>query len=434
MKKIIYFFFLLFPIAVFAQESDNAEVPQQRTCSTMEVFDRLKSEDPGYEASLNQIEVQVQEYIKNNPQNDRLVITIPVVVHVVYKTTAQNISTAQIQSQINILNADFRKLNADVSGVPSVFQSSVADCQINFCLATKDPNGAVTTGIVRKSTTKTSFSTNDYVKYTSRGGNNIWDRNKYLNIWVCNLSGGVLGYAQFPGGAAATDGVVIGYKYFGNTGAAVYPFNKGRTATHEIGHWFNLRHIWGDDGTSCTGSDLVTDTPNQADENYGCPAFPTISCSNGPNGEMYMNYMDYTDDRCMFMFTTGQSSRMSASINSSRAALLTSNGCAAANFNQGNEFDNSSNENNKDVFKLYQNLPNPFNPSTTISFNLPVSGSVILKVFDVSGKEVSTLVDSYLEAGVHSARFDGTALSSGTYYYKLTNDNLTEIKKMILVK
>ncbi|MCY7360557.1 MAG: zinc metalloprotease, partial [Ignavibacteria bacterium] len=249
MKKIIYFFFLLFPLAVFAQESDNAVVPQQRTCSTMEVFDRLKSEDPGYEASLNQIEVQVQEYIKNNPQNDRLVITIPVVVHVVYKTAAQNISTAQIQSQINILNADFRKLNADVSGVPSVFQSSVADCQINFCLATKDPNGAVTTGIVRKSTTKTSFSTNDYVKYTSRGGNNIWDRNKYLNIWVCNLSGGVLGYAQFPGGAAATDGVVIGYNYFGNTGAAVYPFDKGRTATHEIGHWFNLRHIWGDDGT-----------------------------------------------------------------------------------------------------------------------------------------------------------------------------------------
>lgn len=438
MKKLIFTFLLFFPLVVFSQESDFAAPPVSRNCSTMEVFDIMKKEDPGYESRLNQIENEIQDYIKNNPQQGRAVINIPVVVHVVYKTTAQNISTAQIQSQINILNQDFRKLNADVSGVPTAFQSYVADCQINFCLASRDPNGAATTGIVRKSTTKSSFSTNNYVKYTSKGGSNAWDRNKYLNIWICNLSGGVLGYAQFPGGTAATDGVVLGYQYVGNTGTAVYPFNKGRTATHEVGHWFNLRHIWGDDGTSCTGSDLVTDTPNQADENYGCPSFPTISCSNGPNGEMYMNYMDYTDDRCMFMFTNGQSSRMTAAINSSRASLLTSNGCTAPALYQGGENDNSNSGNNeevnKDVFKLYQNLPNPFNPTTSIKFNLPVGGIVALNVYDISGREVSSLVNSYMEAGIHSVQFDGTALSSGAYYYKITNGNFTEIRKMILIK
>lgn len=329
MKNLIYILFLLLPIAAFSQESDNAIVQDKRNCSTMEVLDRLKSEDPFYESRINAIENEIEEYIKNNPVQGRAVINIPVVVHVVYKTAAQNISDAQILSQISILNQDFRKLNSDVSGVPSVFQSYVADCQINFCMASRTPTGAATNGITRTQTTKTSFSTNDYVKYSSRGGKDAWDRNKYLNIWVCNLSGGVLGYAQFPGGAAATDGVVIGYKYIGNTGQATYPFNKGRTATHEIGHWLNLRHIWGDDGTACTGSDLVSDTPNQSNENYGCPSFPQISCSNSPNGEMFMNYMDYTDDRCMYMFTTGQSGRMTALLNGTRASLLTSNGCTA---------------------------------------------------------------------------------------------------------
>src|SRR5207237_8069001 len=130
-------------------------------------------------------------------------------------------------------------------------------------------------------------------------------------LWVVlAMRGVVLGYAQFPGGPAATDGVVIAQSCFGNTGTAAYPFNKGRTATHEVGHWLNLYHIWGDDGTACTGSDLVGDTPNQGDENYGCPAFPSVSCSNGPNGDMFMNYMDYTDDACLFMFSAVQKTRM----------------------------------------------------------------------------------------------------------------------------
>ncbi|RYF77048.1 MAG: zinc metalloprotease, partial [Cytophagaceae bacterium] len=130
-----------------------------------------------------------------------------------------------------------------------------------------------------------------------------------LNIWICNIGGGILGYAQFPGGSAATDGVVIGPQYFGNTGYVAAPYDKGRTATHEIGHWLNLRHIWGD--ASC-GNDLVADTPTQQTANYGCPSFPHVTCGNGANGDMYMNYMDYTNDPCMYMFTNGQTTRSRA--------------------------------------------------------------------------------------------------------------------------
>jgi hypothetical protein len=434
MKKFAFIFLaLLLPVSLFAQDGDNASIPQSRNCSTMEVLDRLMKEDPGYKDRLNQIEQQVQDYLKSNPERDNLVINIPVVVHVVYKTTAQNISTSQIQSQINVLNADFRKLNSDVSGVPAAFAGLAADCQINFCLATRDPNGAVTTGITRTKTTKTSFSTNDYVKKANRGGKDPWPASSYLNIWVCNLSGGVLGYAQFPGGNATTDGVVIGYKYFGTTGTATYPFNLGRTATHEVGHWLNLRHIWGDDGTGCTGSDLVSDTPNQGGYNFGCPSFPKVSCSNGPNGDLFMNYMDYSDDRCMFMFTTGQSGRMNATISGTRASLLSSSGCAAP-IVEDQEETNDNISLSPDKFALNQNHPNPFNPTTSISFNLPAAGQVSLKVFDISGKEVAGLVNNYLEAGRHSINFDASALSSGVYYYKLASGNNVSMRKMLLIK
>ena len=140
-------------------------------------------------------------------------------------------------------------------------------------------------------------------------------------IWACQLAGGLLGYAQFPGGPAATDGVVIRQSAFGTVGTAAAPFNLGRTATHEVGHWLNLNHIWGDDGTGCTGTDNVADTPNQAGWNTGVPSFPRVSCSNGPNGDMFMNYMDYVDDRAMVMFSAGQVARMQACLDGPRLAI-----------------------------------------------------------------------------------------------------------------
>lgn len=302
----------------------------QRSCAAEELLHQHMEHDPIFREARELIERQTQEFIKKGGVQDRVQVTIPVVVHVLWNTTAQNISQAQIQSQLDVLNADFRKLNADIAGVPSVFQGVTADMEINFCLATQDNNGAATTGVERRQTSNTSWSANNNnMKFYANGGLDAWNRDKYLNIWVCNLSGGILGFATFPGGAANVDGVVITTTAFGTNGTAAAPFNKGRTGTHEVGHWLNLYHIWGDDGTSCTGTDQVSDTPNQADENYGCPTFPQVSCSNGPNGDMFMNYMDYTDDACMFMFTNGQKARSQALFGTggARAALLNSPGC-----------------------------------------------------------------------------------------------------------
>ncbi len=301
---------------------------QQRSCGANEVLARQLLENPDMKQIMDDIERHTQDFTKSGGVQDRVQVTIPVVVHVVYFNATQNISDARILSQIDVLNADFRRLNADAANTPGAWQSIAADCEVNFCLATQTPGGLATTGIERRSTTVNGFSTNDNVKRFVNGGLDAWDASKYLNLWVCDLSGGLLGYAQFPGGPAATDGVVCDYAYFGTIGATP-PFHLGRTATHEVGHWLNCYHIWGDDGISCNGTDQVADTPNQADENYGCPAFPAVSCSNGPNGDMFMNYMDYTDDACMNLFTNGQKTRMQSlfSAGGSRVSLLSSQGC-----------------------------------------------------------------------------------------------------------
>lgn len=318
-------------LSIFALLLFSSAVSAQRTCAAEEVLKQQLIDNPALKQAMENVSRHTDQFVQQGGAQDRTVVTIPVVVHVVYYNSTQNISDAQIATQIQVLNDDFRRLNADASNTPGVWQGIAADCEVQFCMAQQDPSGAATNGIVRKSTTVNGFSyTNDNIKYNSSGGSNIWDRNKYLNLWVCNISGSILGWAQFPGGAAATDGVVIDYAYFGTTGATP-PFNLGRTATHEVGHWLNCYHIWGDDGTACTGTDQVSDTPNQADENYGCPSFPTISCSNGPNGDMFMNYMDYTDDACMNLFTNGQKTRMQSLFSSggSRFSLTTSNGCQA---------------------------------------------------------------------------------------------------------
>jgi hypothetical protein len=162
----------------------------QRNCGTMNHQHNIELNDPKIIDRRAVIEQYTNDYIaSNHAHSSRAIITIPVVVHVVYRTAAENISDAQIQSQIDSLNKDFRKLNADKSKIPAVWQSLAADCQIEFCLAQRDPSGNATTGIVRKQTTVTSFSDNDAVKYSSQGGDDIWNRNSYLNLWVCNLGG-----------------------------------------------------------------------------------------------------------------------------------------------------------------------------------------------------------------------------------------------------
>jgi hypothetical protein len=253
------------------------------------------------------------------------ITAIPVVVHVLHRTTAENISDAQIKSQIAVLNKDFRAKNTDISKVPAAFKDRVGDARTTFRLATRTPQGAPTTGITRTKTTRTSFGADDSMKRPADGGVAPWDTQRYLNIWVCSLGGGLLGYAQFPGGPPETDGVVILNTAFGTKGIAAAPFNKGRTATHEIGHYLNLSHIWGESRIqTCADSDYVNDTPNQFGPNTGKPTFPHISCNNGPHGDMFMNYMDYVDDAAMFLFTKEQVARMQACLDNARNVLGTS--------------------------------------------------------------------------------------------------------------
>ena len=299
----------------------DEEFPVRRSCGVMQVHERLAEQIPEYRARIASIEDRTRSRVASGLFRMAVDITIPVVVHVVFNSPAQNISDEQIKSQIDALNRDYGGKNTDKAGIPDIWKGMFASPGIKFALATKDINGNPTSGITRTRTNIAGFSTDDKVKAVATGGADPWPAERYLNIWVCPLSGGLLGYAQFPAGPPATDGVVILHSAFGTTGTARAPFNVGRTATHEVGHYLNLRHIWGDT-EDCSGSDLVDDTPGQQLPNYGTPAFPHISCSNGPNGDMFMNYMDYVDDAAMFMFTPGQVARMHATLEGPRSLLV----------------------------------------------------------------------------------------------------------------
>lgn len=292
----------------------------RRLCGAMEVHQRLLEADPNFRLRQSDLERATTQRMMLGEARRPGITTIPVVVHVVYNSASENISAAQVKSQISVLNKDYRAKNPDKSKAPSVWKGLIADVGIQFALAAKDPNGQPTKGITRTKTTRTSFGTDDGVKSTATGGINSWPTDRYLNIWVCTLGGGLLGYAQFPGGPPKTDGVVILNTAFGTKGTAKPPFNLGRSATHEIGHWLNLRHIWGDT-EDCSGSDFVADTPNAQGPNYGKPNFPHVSCNNGPNGDMFVNYMDYVDDDTMVMFTTQQVARMTAVLEGPRASI-----------------------------------------------------------------------------------------------------------------
>jgi hypothetical protein len=242
----------------------------------------------------------------------RGLLTIPVIVHVVYQTAAHNISDGQIQSQIEVLNRDYRMRNTDITSVPGVWRPLATDAQLAFELA----------NVTRTQTNHGLFTTDESMKFTGRGGHDVVDPDTHLNIWVCDLGGGLLGYAQFPGGPPATDGVVILHAGFGTEGTAAAPFHLGRTTTHEIGHYLNLHHVFGDSPVpTCSDDDFISDTPTQLGPNFGTPTFPSISCNNGPNGDMFMNYMDYVDDETMVIFTAQQVLRMRTALAQERPNL-----------------------------------------------------------------------------------------------------------------
>jgi hypothetical protein len=297
-----------------------SKVNAQQVCGSSDYQQKAWLMDPSVKIMMDRVEGIIQQQLDGGSQTQQrgeklFLITIPVVVHVVYHDASQNISDENINYQIRLLNQCFRRLNADTAKTPERFRSVAADCDIEFKLAISDPARRATTGIIRKYSPVGKWEADDQVKFTNKGGDDAWDPNNYLNIWVCNLNR-MIGYASFPGGEAAKDGIVMNYN----------SFRASKTLVHEAGHWMGLKHLWGD--ADC-GDDGVDDTPKQSTFTSGCPSGIRLSpCGNAPNGDMYMNYMDFTNDECTNLFTDGQKSRMRSVFakGASRQGILNSYG------------------------------------------------------------------------------------------------------------
>ncbi len=399
----------------------------QERCGTVKNWEKRLAEHPELQSKIENSERRTQNWIakQKNSRQFTDITTIPVVVHVIWNDPVENISNEQIQTQIDVLNEDFSLTNSNALSISHPFYSTTADTKIQFTLAKQDPEGNATEGITRTNTTKTSFDgNNEEEKFTSQGGHDGWDPTKYLNIWVCNLddSGGVLGYATPPSQLdffPQYDGVVIRYQSFGTTGTATAPFNLGRTATHEVGHWLNLEHIWGD--ATC-GDDKVDDTVTAKEDNYGCPTFPhnaNSSCGADSNGEMYMNYMDYTDDSCMNMFTNGQALRMQAALAGDRSGILTS---------QGGQYPLNSNEFISDAnVKI---APNPSSGIFTVTIGNTQSNTTNIEVYNQSG--ALTKHAEYISK--NKFEIDLKELANGIYFLKVINAGNTITRKIIISK
>ena len=340
MKKIIALYLVLIHFnycSLFAQKSNL--VLKQPQCATMDRLEANFKQDPSLKKKF---ENQMQTFNKiadtraailkslNNTSKElgtTATYVIPIVFHIALADQSL-VTDAQIMAQIDVLNKTYAGTNADATGLPSYFKPIFGNSKIQFCLAQRTPDDEITNGIDRITTTKTSFSHNDDgVKYSISGGTEIWNGDKYFNVWVCSLADNLLGYATFPNdGKPYEQGVVIEYRSL--PGGSLGNYNGGKTLTHETGHYFNLFHIWGDDDGACTGTDYVDDTPNQGNSSTGCySGIKTDNCTTGGNGILYQDYMDYSFDKCLVLFTSLQDVRMEAALLNYRSSLTASDGC-----------------------------------------------------------------------------------------------------------
>ncbi len=306
---------------------------QQEQCGTV-LLNKGKNKER-FEQWMSNIRLQqlLTRGARITDERDEPIYRIPVVVHVIHggepEGVGSNIPFEQIEDQIRILNEDFRRQNTDTTDTPLEFQPVAADTRIEFVLARQTPDGFITDGVVRVQGSRDNYGLLDADLLSELSQ---WDPELYMNIWVAPLRNGLLGYAQFPvsdldglegaPNSPDTDGVVIDYNFFGSVGNVV-DRSAGRTTTHEVGHYLGLRHIWGDG--DCSADDFVEDTPLQETDSNGCPVHPQRSCN---SLDMFQNYMDYTTDRCMNLFTIGQKQRMRIVLENSprRRTLLTSPG------------------------------------------------------------------------------------------------------------
>ncbi len=415
LKKLLLISILFLVTSTFVLAQDNR-------CASVDVAKKILAEDP--EAANRKNEFESSFYSLLNQESsilDTTVTYIPVVVHVLYNTSApvQNISDNQIYSQINALNADFRRNNTDQGLTHPSFVSIAADVKVEFRLAALDPTGAPTTGITRTATSNTSFGQDSTIFYSSLGGKDIWDRNCYLNIWVCkigaNATADVLGYAFGPGvGTVNKDGIVMDYRAFGSIGTAVSPYNKGRTCTHEVGHYLNLSHIWGDQ-SGCSTDDEVSDTPEQDVNTNNCPnGEVTDNCQTSSPGIMYGNYMDYTHDACMNIFTLGQKARIQASLlTPQRNQLKTCGKLGIITHPEANEL------------KIF---PNPSKGWLQVQ-GKNLQKNKLIEVYNALGEKISLTIH---ETNQNEFSLNGTQLSAGFYFLKIQSNESVLVSKFVI--
>lgn len=389
---------------------------------------KIMLEHPEKALQIEAIERYTEQWVSKNAANvtNRTVITIPIVVHLVWKAAEENISDDQIRSQLPILNQDFRALNKEIPNVPAIFKSAIADIEFEFCLARRTPQGTPTNGITRTRTTVDNIGTTTKtintvskraICYTELGGQDAWDTKRYLNIWIGKFEFG-LGEANFPGTVEPeADGVRVDPSVFGTTGtAADAPYNLGRTTTHEIGHYFNLQHPWGASTGNCNNDDNVTDTPRQFTDFRGeCPVHPQLFCG---TASMFMNFMNYSNDACLSMFTNGQKLRMLATLNGFRSGLLASPGCDTP----------TTTVDKIPIAQQIQLLGNPIQESLRLSVENIVPQTFTLQLVNAQGQLLWS--DQWVTGTNYEKNVD--TLNSGIYFLIFKNENTRFHKKIII--
>ena len=429
MNKLIVLVCLLFATSISNLQAQG----KKRKCYANVHLENHKKNNLSLAKEIALNEQLIKQWIsKNGTENKtRKLIVIPVVFHVVYHTDEENVSEAQLLSQLEIMNKDYSQTNSDTLTKSHPFKKFTGNLEVLFKIAVQDPSGNATTGITRTQTNTVFKESNiDDIKSSAKGGQDNWDPSSYLNIWVTNFdpSIGILGYATFPtelNSAPGMDGVVIQYTAIGNIGTAGtngYDANsKGRTVTHEVGHWMNLFHIWGDD---VCGDDLVADTEPADSANYHCPSFPyhpKNKCGSSENGEMYMNFMDYTNDDCMNMFTIGQVARMEATLAGPRKDLAVSKGCIPIKTNSINEINLNT---------LFGVLPNPSNGTFVFRISSEIGLNAEIILLDMLGNTVK----NFGQMTNNNTTLNCEDLPNGVYFLKVNKEAFESEIKLIISK
>jgi len=388
----------------------------QLSCATQQYKQQRISNTPGLSSRIQLIEEQLKETQDIQLREMQGIIKIPVVFHILYHYPEQKVSDVQVINQLAALNRDFRRRNPDSSNTPAYFKPVAADMEIEFVLATSDPRQRSTTGILKKYSPIIQWGMDDKMKFSGEMGDNGWDPRSYLNIWVCDLKG-LAGYSSILGGPENLDGIVIDFEAFGTAGS----HNLGRTLVHEVGHWLGLKHIWGD--ADC-GDDGVNDTPKQSFYTAGCPTGIRITCVNGPYGNMYMNYMDFTNDACMNLFTEGQKHRMRAlfSIGGVRNSLLSSNGLDQPMIHETVIPETDPRWLHPKVF--------PIPVSTELTFDLSYDIRWIGKTINITNLNGQSLMKVQIKNKVQ--QIDLSRLQPGVYFLNAVKEDGAQIKEKII--